>query len=83
VHDALLHHRQCWRRPPPYDEDLCFHITFYELVDLVDENELEGELWRSGRLHSDNEDEIQALYGVKSRRMRESACTVSVTNLFS
>jgi hypothetical protein len=56
---------------------MCFHITFYELVDLAHENELEGELWRSGRLHSDNEEELMALFGVKTRRIRESACTVS------
>lgn len=83
VHDALLHHRQCWRRQPPCDDDLCFHITFYELVNLVDEDELEGELWRSGKLHSDNEAELQALYGVKCRRMRESACTVCFSRMLS
>ena len=77
VHEALLHHQQCWRRPPRSDDDMCFHITFYELVDLAHENELEGELWRSGRLHSDNEEELMALFGVKTRRIRESACTVS------
>jgi hypothetical protein len=78
VHEALLHHQQCWRRPPRSDDDMCFHITFYELVDLAHENELEGELWRSGRLHSDNEEELMALFGVKTRRIRESSCTVSL-----
>lgn len=77
VHGALLHHRQCWRRQPPCDDDLCFHITFYELIELNNEHELEGEIWRSGKLHSDNEQELWTLFGVKSRRMRESACTVS------
>jgi hypothetical protein len=77
VHEALEHHQECWRRPPRSDDDMCFHITFYELVDLAHENELEGELWRSGRLHSENEEELTALLGVKTRRIRESACTVS------
>jgi hypothetical protein len=79
VHSALLHHQRCWRRQPPCDDDLCFHITFYELVDLADENELKGELWRSGKLHSDNEEEIGAMFGVRSRRLRESACTVGLS----
>jgi hypothetical protein len=56
---------------------MCFHITFYELVDLNHENKLEGELWRSGRLHSANEKELASLFKVKTARIRESACTVS------
>jgi hypothetical protein len=47
------------------------------LVDLSYDDELEGEIWRSGKLHSDNPDELEALYGVRTRRIRESACTVS------
>ncbi len=76
VHEVLKHHQHCWRRPPPCDDRLSFHITFYELIDLSHEQELDGELWRSGRLHSDDESELEAFFGVKSRRMRESACTV-------
>jgi hypothetical protein len=74
VHEAFLHHQQCWRRPPRNDDDMCFHITFYELVDLVHGNEIEGEIWRSGRIHSENTKELAAL---KTSRIRESACTVS------
>ena len=77
VQEALKHHQQCWRRPPPSDDNLCFHVTFYELVDLTHDDELEGEIWRSGKLHSDNPDELEALYGFRTRRIRESACTVS------
>lgn len=76
IHEALLHHQQCWRRPPHSDDDLCFHITFYELVDLTHDDEFEGEIWRSGKLHSDDEKELETKFGVKSRRIRESACTV-------
>jgi hypothetical protein len=76
VDTALLNHQYCWRGPASRDDDLYFHITFYELVDLTREDELEGEMWRSGRLHSDNEKELEALFGVKTRRIRESACTV-------
>jgi hypothetical protein len=77
VHEALVHHQQCWRPPPPCHDDLCFHITFYELLGLLHDDELEGEIWRSGKLHSENEEELQAKFGVKTRRIRESACTVS------
>ncbi|PMD52652.1 uncharacterized protein K444DRAFT_187304 [Hyaloscypha bicolor E] len=78
VQEALKHHQQCWRRPPPSDDNLCFHVTFYELVDLTHDDELEGEIWRSGKLHSDNPDELEALYGIRTRRIRESACTIVV-----
>lgn len=44
---------------------------------MEDEHELDGEIWRSGKLHSDNEQELSIQFGIKSRRMRESACTVS------
>jgi hypothetical protein len=76
VNQALLHHQKCWRQPPPCDDNMSFHVTFYEIVDLVRENELDDELWRSGRLHSDNERVLERKYGFKSRRIRESACTV-------
>lgn len=76
VNQALLHHQKCWRHPPPCDDNLSFHITFYEIVDLTYDNELDDELWRSGRLHSDDERDLESMYGVKSRRIRESACTI-------
>ncbi|KAE9366544.1 hypothetical protein N431DRAFT_349848, partial [Stipitochalara longipes BDJ] len=78
VQEALKHHQQCWRRPPPSDDNLCFHVTFYELVYLTHDDELEGEIWRSGKLHSDNPDELEALYRFRIRRIRESACTIVV-----
>jgi hypothetical protein len=62
---------------PQNDERLTFHITFYEVVDLTHDNELDGEIWRSGKLHSDNEKELEIHFGVKCRRIRDSACTVS------
>jgi hypothetical protein len=77
VDEALLHHQQCWRRPPRCDDGLCFHITFYELIDVSHQGDLEGEIWRSGRLHSDNEEGLKPLFGIKSPWLRESACTVS------
>ena len=77
IQEALKHHQQCWPRPPPNDDCLCFHVTFYELVNLTHDDELEGEIWRSGKLHSDNPDELEALYRLRIRRIRESACTVS------
>jgi hypothetical protein len=73
---ALLHHQQCWRQPPDFEDGLGFHITFYEIIDLPYEDDGE-ELWMSGRLHSDNETELKELYGIKGRHIRESACTVS------
>ncbi len=82
IEHALLNHQHCWRRPASRDNDLYFHITFYGLLDLAREDELEGEIWRSGRLHSDNEKELEALFGVKSRRIRESACTVRYKFMF-
>ena len=78
VNAALLHHQKCMWQTPQNDDGLTFHVTFYEVVDLHDDNELDGEIWRSGRVHSDNDRELESLYGVKSRRLRESACTVSV-----
>jgi hypothetical protein len=77
VHKALLHHQRCWRSPPLSRGELCFHVTFYELVVLTNDDDLESELWKSGRLHSDNVHEVRVLFGDKCRRMRESACTVS------
>jgi hypothetical protein len=77
VNQAVLHHQKCWRQPPPCDDNLSFHITFYEIVDLARENELDDEIWRSGPLHSENEKELDTKYGVACRRIRESACTVS------
>src|SRR5271154_4629847 len=62
VNQALLHHQQCWRRPPPCDNNSCFHITFYELIDLTHDDELEGELWRAGRLHGDTEKDTGTLF---------------------
>lgn len=76
VNQALLYHQQCMWQTPQNDDNLTFHITFYEVVDLTHDDELDGEIWRSGRLHSDNEKELEALFGTKSRRIRESACTV-------
>ena len=76
VNQALLYHRQCLWQSPQNDDHLTFHITFYEVVGLAHESELDGEIWRSGKLHSDNEKELETLFGVKSRRIRESACTV-------
>lgn len=81
VYEALRHHRQCWPDAPRCDDDLCFHITFYELVNLSHDNELEGDVWRSGKVHSDNPDELEALYGIRTRRIRESACTVSCSSI--
>ena len=80
VHQALLHHQQCKRQTPQNDQNFSFHLTFYEVVDLTHDDELAGEIWRSGRLHSDNEKELESLLGVKSRRIRQSACTVSDRN---
>lgn len=77
VNQAVLHHQKCWRQPPPCNDNLSFHITFYEIVDLASENELDDEIWRSGRLHSENEKDLDTKYGVVCRRIRESACTVS------
>lgn len=82
VNEALLYHQQCLRRLPRNDEHLTFHITFYEVVDLTCDNELDEEIWKSGKLHSDNEKELENLYGVKSRRIRDSACTVSDFPMF-
>jgi hypothetical protein len=77
VHKALLHHQQCWRSPPSSQNELCFHVTFYELIILTNDDDLESELWKSGKLHSENVQEVRELFGDKRRQMRESACTVS------
>jgi hypothetical protein len=82
LHHVLLHHQQCWRRPPLGNEDLCFHITFYEIVHLEHQDEFTGEFWRSGKLHSENKNDVEALFGsnnlrIKESRIKESACTVS------
>jgi hypothetical protein len=74
VNQALLFHQQCSWESPPNDDGLTFHITFYEVIDLACDDELDGDIWRSGRLHS--EKELDTVFGVKSRRIRDSACTV-------
>ncbi len=73
IEEALKHHQEACRRPQPGDNDLGFHITFYELVNLKHDDELEGDIWKSGKLHSDNPGKLDA--GVRTRRIRESACT--------
>jgi hypothetical protein len=77
VNEALNHHQNCWRQPPRCDNNQSFHVTFYEIVDLVAETELESEIWRSGKLHSESKEQLKSMYGISSRRIRESACTVS------
>lgn len=71
IDQALEHHQKCLPFTPPKEDTLCFHIVFYELVSLRDDAELEGEIWKHGKLHSDD------IRTTRSRRLRESACTVS------
>ncbi len=52
----------------PFEDGICFLITFYAFIHGKYEIDLGGEIWKLGRLQSDNE--------VGNRRIRESACTV-------
>jgi len=67
---ALEHHRGCMPYTPSKEDSLCFHIVFYELISLREDENLEDEIWKHGKLHSDG-------VRTRSRRFRESACTVS------
>jgi hypothetical protein len=72
INQALEHHQRCLPYTP-YKDTLCFHIVFYELVTLredADVADLEDEIWKHGKLHSDD-------LRTRIRRLRESACTVS------
>lgn len=76
IQHALLHHQLCWRRPPPCQNDISFHVTFYEIIQLEHKNELQDEIWESGRLHSEHTFK-GTQFGSGACRIRESACTVS------
>lgn len=67
---ALDHHLKCLPFKASKEDTLCFHVVFYELVNLRDDEDLEGEIWKHGKLHSDD-------VRNRNRRLRESACTVS------
>lgn len=67
---ALEHHQRCMPYAPSKEDSLYFHIVFYELISLREDEDLEDEIWKHGKLHSDN-------IRTRSRRFRESACTVS------
>jgi hypothetical protein len=67
---ALEHHQRCLPYTPSKEDSLCFHIVFYELISLRDDENLEDEIWKHGKLHSDD-------VRPRIRRLRESACTVS------
>lgn len=68
IERALRCHQLCLPYTPLGEHNLFFHVTFYELIQVKNENDLEGEAWKSGRLHSDDTR--------VHRRIRESACTV-------
>jgi hypothetical protein len=68
---ALEHHQRCIPYTSSKEDSLCFHIVFYELISLREDEDLEDEIWKHGKLHSDNA-------RTRSRRFRESACTVSL-----
>jgi hypothetical protein len=68
IERALRYHQLCLPYTPFEEHNLFFHITFYEFIYVKNEKDLEGETWKSGRLHSDN--------ARGDRRIRESACTV-------
>lgn len=77
IHRAIECHQTCARQPPVSDDGLCFHITFYEIIDVSVQNSPEHEFWKSGPLHSENEIGLFTGRGSKRRRrIRESACTV-------
>lgn len=67
---ALVHHQTCTPYTPSKEDSLCFHIVFYELISLREDEDLGDEIWKHGKLHSYN-------VRTRSRRFRESACTVS------
>jgi hypothetical protein len=71
---VLQYHQKCLPYTPPKEDNLCFHIVFYELISLREDEELEDEIWKYGKLHSDS---VRA----RIRRFRESACTVSQRSL--
>ncbi|RFU35306.1 hypothetical protein B7463_g1067, partial [Scytalidium lignicola] len=75
VRRALECHQKCWRQPPACDDALCFHIKFY-VIDTSTQSSLEGDIWRSGALHGENENGPSATYGDKNHKIRESASTI-------
>jgi hypothetical protein len=74
IERALTAHQRCQPYLPVEDNNICFHITFYEFIHASKETDFENEIWKIGRLHSDD--------ALENRRIRESACTV-ITNCCS
>jgi DNA-binding FadR family transcriptional regulator len=70
IDQALEHHQKCMPYTPSKEDSLRFHVVFYELISLRDDEDLKDEIWKHGKLHSDH-------IRKRSRRLRESACTVS------
>jgi len=84
INRAIMFHLHCRKNLPQNNEEMTFHVVFYEIVDMGHEHQLDGELWPSGKLHSDDQKIIEDSWGVACRRLRASAYTVgSITAYFA
>lgn len=58
IHNILTAHIKCSRKPQrglkfPLTDSIYFHIAYYEVKKAWGNGQIEGKLWKAGRLHSD------------------------------